>query len=60
MSKRVKFDLTPAQALMVNSALAMYEAEDHTDDKGFNWKVLERTRDAVLHAIWNSKPMETP
>lgn len=54
-ARKVTLVLTPAQARMVNSALAMYEAEDHSDIDGFSWPVMERTRDVVHNAMAKAK-----
>jgi hypothetical protein len=49
---RVKLDLTRAQLRMINSALAMYEAEDHSDDPDpYRRDVMARTRMAVWTAL---------
>lgn len=49
--RRIAVELTPAQLRMVNSALALFEAEDHDWRGHFPWDVLHRTRAAVHAAM---------
>jgi hypothetical protein len=52
MATTVRLDLTPAQARMVNSALAMLEAEEHDYSEGrYRQDVMDRTRAAVHAAM---------
>ena len=46
----VVLTLTPAQARMVNAALAFYEAEDH-EGWGYRQDVMDRTRRVVHQAM---------
>lgn len=50
-ARRVRLDLTPAQARMVNTALAREECEDHGDDPDYRHDVMDRTRRAVWAAL---------
>lgn len=50
----VTVKLTPAQARMVNTALAREEAEAHDIEEGYRPDVMERTRQAVWAAMVNA------
>lgn len=47
--KRVRPELTPGMARMINSALALLEADEH--EPGFDWRLLKRTRAEVHLAM---------
>jgi hypothetical protein len=49
MSRGVHLSLTPAQARMVNSALARWEADDHESE--YRQRVMDATRRKVWDAM---------
>lgn len=58
MSDRRTLRLTLAQLRMVNTALAMYEADDHDDTLSprYSQAVMDRTRTAVFAALGTDAP----
>lgn len=51
MRRTVHLDLTPAQAQLVNSTLALYEAEGPDADPDYNNPLVQRTRGKVWAAL---------
>lgn len=49
--RKVRLELTPAQARMVNSSLAREEAEDHESHESYRQAVMDRTREVVWAAL---------
>lgn len=50
-ARKVRLELTPAQARMVNTSLAREECEDHSDQPDYRHDVMVRTRRAVWDAL---------
>lgn len=50
-ARKITIVVTPAQARMINSALAREEAEEHEEGDGYVHAVMDRTRQKVWDAM---------